>query len=391
MQNIIFQMLRIEGDFKVVEEKIVKGEENLKDILRGCTLLGTGGGGPFREGVDYISEDIKEDRELKLIDPKDVDDETWTCSVYYAGTITHLIEIPEEKKKLPAKAVNKELIIATKELEKILGAPIKALVPLELGGGNTAAAMHAAMGLGIPLVDGDYAGRAIPELEMITPCLKGKPDVPIVTCNEFGEIVIIKESVNYTRTEVITRWLSVASFGKIGNAGYPMKGKDMKEVIVPNTVSKCLEIGKAIREAKEQGKDVVKVVLDITKGWLLFKGKVTKKTWESKGGFTYGETVLEGIDEFKGHEFKIWFKNENHITWKNGEPFVTSPDLISTLDLNKKEPVTNTDIAEGDVLAVIGIKAPDILRTKEALEILAPKHFGFDLEYVPIEEKIKEA
>jgi len=28
----------------------------------------------------------------------------------------------------------------------------------------------------------------------------------------------------------------------------------------------------------------------------------------------FGTYVSEGLDEFQGYTFKIWFKNENHIT-----------------------------------------------------------------------------
>ena len=124
-------------------------------------------------------------------------------------------------------------------------------------------------------------------------------------------------------------------------------------------------------------------------GWLLFKGVVSGKNWESRDGYMYGTTLIKGMEEFRGEEAKIWFKNENHILWIDGEPKVTSPDLIEVVDLETAEPITNTDLKAGDRVAVIGVKCVEIFRTEKGLEVLGPKHFGFDIEYIPIEERMK--
>jgi len=39
---------------------------------------------------------------------------------------------------------------------------------------------------------------------------------------------------------------------------------------------------------------------------------------------------------------------------------------------------------------VIGFKAHNIFRTEKGLEILGPKHFGFNIEYIPIENAIEK-
>ena len=45
-----------------------------------------------------------------------------------------------------------------------------------------------------------------------------------------------------------------------------------------------------------------------------------------------------------------------------------------------------TDLAVGDVVAVIGARAPEVYRTHpRGLEVLGPRHFGFAEPYVPIE------
>jgi len=105
--------------------------------------------------------------------------------------------------------------------------------------------------------------------------------------------------------------------------------------------------------------------------------------------YMIGTTYIKGIDEYKNDHMKIWFKNENHITRLNNKPFVTSPDLISLMD-PKGNPITNNALAKDLKVYVIGFKAHNIFRTEKGLEILGPKHFGFKIEYTPIENAIKK-
>jgi DUF917 family protein len=44
---------------------------------------------------------------------------------------------------------------------------------------------------------------------------------------------------------------------------------------------------------------------------------------------------------------------------------------------------------QGRKVAVVGVKAVDCWRTERGIQIYNPKHFGFDLDYVPIEELIE--
>jgi hypothetical protein len=62
------------------------------------------------------------------------------------------------------------------------------------------------------------------------------------------------------------------------------------------------------------------------------------------------------------------------------------------MDLNGN-PITNNALAKDLKVYVIGFRAHNIFRTEKGLEVLGPKHFGFDIEYTPIEnviEKVKK-
>lgn len=84
---------------------------------------------------------------------------------------------------------------------------------------------------------------------------------------------------------------------------YPMKGKQLKETVVPGTLSTAEAVEKTIREDKEAGEDVVEAALKAIDGVLLAKGKVVKITKEVKGGFDYGQIYVGDVI--------VGYKNEN--------------------------------------------------------------------------------
>ena len=90
---------------------------------------------------------------------------------------------------------------------------------------------------------------------------------------------------------------------------------------------------------------------------------------------------------------RIWFKNENLISWLDDRPYITCPDLITILDPETGYALSNftDEINPGREVAVIAIKAPEIWRTDRGLELLSPRYFGFDIPYRPMEEVLSEA
>ena len=72
-----------------------------------------------------------------------------------------------------------------------------------------------------------------------------------------------------------------------------------------------------------------------------------------------------------------------------GNPYVRCPDPFTVIDTETGESLSNFREElwkPGRKVSVIGIKAVDCWRTKRGLQIYNPKHFGFDIEYKPIEE-----
>ena len=162
----------------------------------------------------------------------------------------------------------------------------------------------------------------------------------------------------------------------------------MKKLIIPGGVSRSLKIGKRIRQALNAGGDPALAAADAMGGWVIFRGRVVRKEWESRDGYMFGNTTIQGQGPDDGHTLKIWLKNENHVTYLDEKGFVTSPDLITIIDARNGEPYTNTLLEEGMEVAVLGGPAEEKYRSARGLALLGPRYFGFDMDYVPIEKHL---
>ena len=368
---------------------VLRTETEAQDLIRGLTLMGTGGGGLPELGRTYLRDALSRAGEIRVSDVSSIPDEGWFCSTFGMGSTAPrpaVAALPEYGPKV----VRWPMAEALRELEHYVGITISGVVAFELGAANTTGPLHVATLLGLFFPDGDCAGRAVPESAQSTPALYGKPYCPAVMCDEWGNVIVMKKTVNLDVAERFGKALSIVTklpdqYAPCNYAGFLMTGAELKQWIVPGTVSRSLRVGRAIREARESGRDPVAAAADALGGWLLFKGTVAEKEWESREGYMYGSVSIEGSGDYRAHSFKIWFKNENHISWLDGRPFVTSPDLLCVIGSEDGEPITNTVLQPGMAVAVLGARA-DWYRTQEGLRAMGPRHYGFDIDYTPIEQ-----
>ena len=364
------------------------------DFVRGVTFMGTGGGGRPESGRELLYAHIDRGETLGWTDLAELADDEWACCAFSMGSTAP--RPPDFREgQVPAeygtRAPGSALPRAIRELEAYVGRKVSVLFPLELGGANTPGPLHAAAELGLRVADGEGCGRAVPEACQMVPALHGKPMWPASICDEWGNALILKRATSLEVAEAIGKAISVVTklpdpYAYCGMACYLMPVGELRHLIVAGTLSRAFALGQAIRRARETGQDPVAAAIRFVGGWLLFRGVVDRREWESARGYQVGTTQIAGSEEFAGRTLRIWFKNEHHISWLDGKPFVTSPDLIAVVAAGTAEPITNTYLSEGDRVAVIGMAAAPALRTPQGIAALGPRHFGFELEYRPIEK-----
>jgi len=280
-----------------------------------------------------------------------------------------------------------EIITAFKALETYLGRPVRATMSCEAGGLNSTTPFTVAAELGIPLVDGDMMGRAFPELQMCTPTLYGITATPMAIADEKGNSAVIN-TIDNRWTETLARTLTIDMGCSAMIAIFPMTGKQVKESCILNTISLVERIGRTIREARQAHGDPVEAVRQATGGFLIWRGKVGDIARRTETGFARGEAAIAGIDAFEGRSLRIAFQNEFLVARSGDAVLATTPDLITILDDETGEPITTEGLRYGFRVSVLAMPGDPRWRTPEGLAVVGPGYFGYDIPYVPIEERV---
>lgn len=361
-------------------------KQNIIDILYGCAVLGTGGGGSLAEGLEMMQQDFDEQKELRLVDLNEIPDDAYVATPYGCGAPTDDDkEEPEEYRNLPHLDYPASML-AFRKLEEYFGKKFFAVSSTELGGLNTAEALHVACQLGLPIIDGDPAGRSVPELQHSTYFVKNVPIYPMGVATMYGDAVVISDVVDDFRAEKLVRAMAVASNDLVGVVDHPTTGKIIRDAVIPGAISYAMKIGEVLRESKTQNKNCAEEIVKQVSGKILFHGVVTDIPWECVGGFNIGEIQLDGKGTDTDNKYRIWFKNENIVAYKNDKIDVSAPDLICMLD-NEGNPLTTPNFKIGTEMTIFALPAPEIWKTKEGLECFGPRSFGFDFDYVPFNER----
>ena len=230
-------------------------KQDMIDILYGCAVLGTGGGGPLEEGLAMMQKHFDNDEVLQLISLDELPDDEYVVTPYGCGAPSATGLNPKFKDLEVSEVVPS--VLAMEALEEALGKKIYAVGSTELGGANTAEALHAALEKGVPLLDADPAGRSVPELQHSTYYVKGVPIYPMGVATRFGEKIVIQNVQNDLRAEDIVRAIAVASDNMVGVADHANVGKVIKESLIPDMITYAQDIGQILRETKEKGADAL--------------------------------------------------------------------------------------------------------------------------------------
>lgn len=356
--------------------------DDLPDLARGATLLGTGGGGDPYIGRRLV-ERVLGDGSIEILDPDEIADDLFVIPTAQMGAPTVMVE------KIPA---GYEATAALRILEEHLGRTAEATMPIECGGINSMIPLVVAAETGLPVVDADGMGRAFPELSMETFAVYGVHGSPLALAGENGEKVVIDTGTDDRRMESLARAITIR-LGGVGHiAEYAMTGADVRRTAIPRTLSMALSLGRAIREAREANRSPYEAIEQTLSTTLyrymrrLFAGKVVDVERRTSEGFAKGVAKIAASDG-SGSTLELRFQNENLVALRDGECVAIVPDLICVLEDESAEPITTEGLRYGQRVQVIGISTPDMMRTPEALAAFGPAAFGLSEPFRPVEER----
>jgi hypothetical protein len=352
-------------------------EEILDALEIGAGILGTGGGGnPYLGKIEALQH-LRAGMTIQVVSLSEIPDDAFTTTVGGMGSPTVGIERIGR---------GDECVRAMRAVERHLGRRFTHVIPGEIGGSNSMRPMIVAAQVGVPVIDGDGMGRAFPELQMDTFSIYGVAPTPGALADPRGHEVIFDKIGDPVTLERYARAVTIQMGGAAGYAFPPMTAEEVRRTAIPGTVSLAIEIGRAVLAARASLTNPVDAALSVSGGERLFHGKIVDVERRLLGGFARGVLKLDGSGDDAGRSLQIDFQNENLIArTADGQILAVVPDLICLVDEDSAEPVTTEIVRYGLRVAVLGIPAPEMLKTPEALQVIGPAAFGYeDVPYVPL-------
>jgi DUF917 family protein len=162
-----------------------------------------------------------------------------------------------------------------------------------------------------------------------------------------------------------------------------MSGAVAKKAVVSGTLSLCAKLGRTLRETRAAHGDPVTAIAGMLDAKIIFHGRVRDIERRTVGGFARGTAEFDGVEEWKGHSFKLDFQNEFLMAERDGKVLVTTPDLITLLEAESGNPVTADSLRYGLRLVALAFASNPQWLTPAGIALVGPRYFGYDVDYTP--------
>lgn len=332
--------------------------KDIGQIIEGANLLGTGGGGTV-SGASSILRKIK--NPVQLISLEEMKNTDLVCTVFGIGG---------KQNCDPVKASKSALAL----FQKVLNKNIAAIIPVEVGAMAVANALFIASELNIPLLDSDIVGlRSSPEVFLETITLANLERTPCAIADDKGNQAVLWKSESLEKLEQFLRNFAISVGGDAFIAGYPIKARQLKNVIFDGSITTSLKTGVLLKKLKNQDISLVDFCQELE--WkLLGTGKIKKQKKDNIKGFSQGTYAITSAKNV----FTVVFKNENIVVLREKNILLTSPDSISLLDLSTCQAINNFEDNRNRNVAILGKQAIPLWRSTRGKNLFSPKNLGLN-------------
>ncbi len=371
------------------------GVDDLPALALGAGVLACGGGGNPYYGQLLAREVLGESGPVSVIELDEMQPDSLAILSQTVGAPLVGIEKPSGMTAL---------LSGFRAVERSSKASIGAFVAAEVGGGASINPLLLSALTGRPLLDGDGMGRAFPEAQMCTFLIHGLvPGVPLAFSDDHGLLFRLPRQIAPRRngrrfggTGPVGRLFGVAFErcmrrycaykGGIIQVTASLDRLSLERSLVRGSIRMAIEIGRAVEAARASGADPVPQVSSIAGGRQLLAGKITDVERRFQGGHDWGVLRIEGLDDDRSRSAEISFKNEFLILRIDGEVALTVPDLITVVERDTGSAVTTELLRPGLRVAVLGLPCTPLYHAPDALRVVEPRAFGYDLPFVRLTE-----
>src|SRR6478672_8127896 len=226
--------------------------DDIEALAVGAWILGTGGGGSPYLGLLNMRRLYAEGHRIELMSPLELADDAWVAVVSNMGAPL----IGQERL-----ADSRNIARAVEIQQDLLRKKFRAVMSLEIGGGNGIQPLMAAVHLGLPVVDADTMGRAYPEAQMTSVAVGDLRPYPCALYDPRGIETIVAKVPNWKWMERASRKICVEMGSIASTCKAPRTGAEVKQWGIHFTVTKAIVIGRRVRDATRRHEDPVAAIL----------------------------------------------------------------------------------------------------------------------------------
>lgn len=347
-------------------------EDELEPLAVGAWILGAGGGGNPYHAYLNIRQLYREGRRVALLDPASLGDDDLVAVVSNMGAPL----VGQERLSDPEFAAR-----PVRMMEAFLGRRFRAVMSLEIGGGNAIQPLLVGATLDLPVVDADCMGRAFPEAQMTSFAIGDLPMFPLTLADIRDNEVIVSRAASWEWMERISRRVCVAVGSIASTCKAPRTGREVKDWGILHSVTRAIGIGRVVLDARARHADPVEAVLGHTGGLRIFQGKIVDVDRRTTDGFLRGTARIAGLDADRGHDLVLAFQNEFAVGWRDGAPAVMTPEIICVMDTEAGEAIGTETLRYGQRVTIVALPCAPVLTTAKGLAHVGPRAFGHDVAF----------
>jgi uncharacterized protein len=343
--------------------------DDVAALAAGAAIFGTGGGGSVHTEQLAVAAAIEEHGPVRVLPVAELTDDD-------AVIVMSAIGAPSVGIEMLLAHSQPETIL--REVERIMGRPMTAVMAAEIGGSNGVAPVGWAARMGLSVLDADGMGRAFPKGTMISMNAVGLPCEFAVMSDAVGNVSVLRP-IDLAWLERHARALTVASGAISLGAHYVLTAETAPGAVIEATVSRAVQVGRGLLAATEPVAALVKEL----GAEMVIAGKVIDVERNTEGGFTRGSVTVDGVGADRGRLVRVEIQNENLVVIEDGVVVTTVPDLITIVDSETGEAISTELLRFGQRVSVLAWACDPLWRTERGLELTGPRAFGYDLDYVP--------
>jgi DUF917 family protein len=240
--------------------------------------------------------------------------------------------------------------------------------------------MVAALELGVPLLDADLMGRALPRLDQFSWAVQGLPVTPCALREPSGQIIVI-DAVDAAGLERSARAFLAEAGGWAAIALPPTRIEEAVSNAVVGSLGRALALGRAhVALPDTPSRAQVESALDAT---VLAVGRIVDVARMGQAGH-FGRGSVTLVDPSTGEIVRVEAENEYLLALVDGDPAASTPDLICLLDRRTAAPISVDRVRVGDEAIVAVLPGPAWWRAEDRLPYVSPAAFGLQCEPVDL-------